>query len=476
MSLLRNALGKGLAMLVLALAFAAPAAHARPGCVGKMWNPLTDLDFRLMGGIKVVGFSLMQAPSSLGEPPNHHVPAICFCKDGLQTGFGLGMTFWTPSYINDMARQAGCMGFLDGINILPGFMSLSSSQEYNFHDARRDGTTNMQIHWAYADITAILGKQLFEKCHMTTGSMTISYLTEPDFVFQNDVYSIIMTPQAALLAESPLLAQMACGAESIANTLGDWQDWGVCGWKGARMPMDGITIAKDSAQVSNMDITIKYLARSALLGTTMRTMGDDVVCAPTYSPFYDPFQNRFQWAYPGKVSTRYNVDVMRWGMFIRDNGQGSMVSLTNQAAQMGGVDANLTVGSAIPGNNTTGNAPTSQVLSTAQQIVNNLPKPLNYPTKEAGYMEVWEARECCLVVLTIENVIKMVVEQILGSSADLQQIQELFDLYNQVTQVVSFVKDPIGGVMNLIGQGITDAIGSAADGIGQSLGNLVGGK
>ncbi|MBK3780048.1 hypothetical protein G3A43_07245 [Paraburkholderia aspalathi] len=481
---------KAMGLVALTLAFAVPVAHAgTPGCVGKMWNPLTDLDFRDMGAIKIVGFSLMQAPNLIGEPPEHVVPDICFCKNGLQTGFGLGMTFWTPSYINDMARQAGCIGFLDGINILPGFKSLSSGQEYNMHAMKKDGTTNMQVHWAFADITAIAGKDLFEKCNIVSGSMEISYLTEPDFVWQNDVYSAIMTPQVAILAESALLSQMACGVEAMANTLGDWQDMGLCAWAGARMPLDGVTIGKDSAQVSNMDITIKYMARAALLGTTLKTMGKDAVCAPVYSPFYDPFQDRFQWAFPGKVTTRFNQNLLMWGMFIKDAGQGSMMSLSSISSQVASTNADAAAGTTQTvsgtdtpaGLSTSTSAPTAQVLSVANQIMSSIPKPLNYPTKEAGYMQVWEARGCCLVVLTIQTVIQMIANMLLGG-IDNQQIQQLLELYNEamtlyndVNTAISFLKDPIGGVLSLVGTGISNALGSIGSGLSNSLSNLGGG-
>lgn len=464
-------LSKLLSCLALLAVMLSPTAHASPpGCVGKMWNPLTDLDFRLMGGIKILGMQMMKAPSQLGEPPKHQVDPICFCKNGLQTGFGFGLTFWMPSYINDMARQAGCLGFLNGVNILPGFAALSSSQEYNHHAAKKDGTTNMQVHWAFADVTAIAGKSLFEKCNAVTGAMTISYLTEPDFIFQNDIYSIIMTPQAAILAESAMLSQMACGFESIANTLGDWQDFGVCAWNGARMPLDGNTIAKNSAQVSNMDITIKYLTRSALLGTTMRTMGKDAICTPQRDVFYDPFQNRFQWSFPGKVSTRYNVDVIRWGLFIKDDGQAGMMQLTDEAGQLGGVDTNIKVGSQNPANQSA--TPTAATQGLADKVMASIPKPLNYPTKEAGYMQVWEARQCCLMVLTIQNVLQTIVTNMLTMGSE--TIKMMYDTYNTVNTVYTLVRDPIGGVLNLIGQGIGKVIGKAADGIGESIGNMVG--
>lgn len=452
-------------------------AMGMPGCVGKMWNPLGDLDFRLMGGMSLPGWTILKAPSDIGEPPKHKAQAICTCKNGLKSGVGMGMTFWMPSYINDMARQGGCLGFLNGVNILPGFIAQSSGQEYSNHDQRKDGVTNMQIHWAYADVTALAGKSLFEKCDAVTGAMSIAYMTEPDFIFQNDVYSVVMTPQASILAATPLLAQMTCGVESIANTLGGWQDWGVCAWKGSRMPFSGTAISKDSAQVTNMDITIKYLSRASLLGTTMRTMGKDATCKPVYSPFYDPFQHRYQWAYPGKVSTRYNVDVLKWGLFIKDSGQTNMMQVGSQASQLTGVNS-IAVGGEK-------GSPSSSSLGVAESIVKGLPKPLNYPSREAGYMQVWEARQCCLMVLTVENIIKMVVENLATMGGG--TIKEMYDMFNMANKVYQIITDPIGGALGFIGDTIADGLGQIADatgltnalssvstGIKESLGGLGG--
>ena len=465
------------AAVALAATLSSPAMASTPGCVGKMWNPLSDLDFRLMGGISLAGWSMMKAPTNLGEPPKHQSQAVCYCKNGLKTGYGIGLNFWMPSYINDMARQSGCMGFLNGVNILPGFISQSSGQEYNNHDQRKDGVTNMQIHWAYADVTAIAGKSLFEKCDAVTGAMSIAYMTEPDFIFQNDVYSVVMTPQASILAANPLLAQMTCGMESVANTLGGWQDWGVCAWKGSRMPYSGSAIAKDSAQVSNMDVTVKYLSRASLLGTTMRTMGKDATCKPVYSPFYDPFQHRYQWSYPGKVATRYNVDLIKWGLFIKDDGQSSMQSVANSVSALKDYNANAASGTA--------GAPGASVLGAAEAIVKGLPKPLNYPSREAGYMQVWEARQCCLMVLTIQNIIKMIAENLLTmGNATIAQMYEYFNMANKAYQII---KDPIGGALGMIGDfmadglgeisksiGLNDALGSVTEGIKETLGGLGG--
>jgi hypothetical protein len=225
-----------------------------------------------------------------------------------------------------------------------------------------------------------------------------------------------------------------------------------------------------------MDVTIKYLSRAALLGTTMRTMGKDTTCKPLYSAFYDPFQHRYQWAFPGKVATRYNQDVIKWGMFIKDAGQGSMMSLTSQTAQLANVSSVQ-----VSGNT----APSGSNLGMAAQIVANLPKPLNFPSHEAGYMQVWEARECCLMVLTVSNAIQMIVENIATMGGGM--LQELYTMYNYAQTIYSIVQDPIGAALNFIGNGIlsgiktvadksglTSALGSVANGIKESVGSMAG--
>lgn len=445
-------------LLTMGLLASAPA-NAGPGCVGKFWNPITDVDFRLMGGIRIAGISLMQDPKHLGRPPKHQVSTICFCKDGWNTGFGFGLTYWMPVYLADVAREAGCIGFLDGINILPGFISLSSGQEYGFHSPGKDGVTNMQIHWAYADVMSIIGTNFFEVCDAVSSEFSIAYLTEPDFVFQNDIYSAVMTPQVAILSANAMLSQMTCGIESIANTLGGWQDFGMCGWKGTRMPLSGNTIAKDMAQVSNIDILLKYLARSALNGQMLRTMGKDVACKPKWAPFYEPFQHRYQWAYPAKVSTRYNIDVLRWGLFMKD---GSLLGLQSHAS-----DAN-----AINNVNTTNTSASGNARNRAERIMAALPKPLNYPTREAGYMHVWEAKTCCLIMLTIETVMRYLAGQAFEELETLQKFKDIYEMAQDLEKIYNFATDPVGSALSLVGEGIATVFGDAMGEFGGVFGDM----
>lgn len=436
---------------------AASSAMAKPGCVGKMWNPLTDLDYSLMGAIKVGGVQILSAPKFLGKPPKHKADTVCFCKDGLETGWGTGMTYWLPAYLSDVARQAGCLGFVNGVNILPGFVPLSSAQTWGIKKDQEQKTTNMQIHYAYADIISIAGKSLFEKCGSLSSGLKVSYLTEPDFVFQNDIYSAILSPQVALLASIPLLTQIACGGEAMANTLGGWYDFGICGWESARFPLSNNVGATNSAQVTNMEVTLKYLTRASLLGTNLRTYGRDVQCKPKYAPFYDPFQHRYQWSFPTKTATRFNQNMMLWGTALKS--QKSSASNFNEVfAGMGNIDgvvnaptgtsnessssssASSTSDSSTGASTSSGQSISDSIISTAETIFSKVPKPLNYPTKEAGYMQVWEAKSCCLVMLTVTDIGLMIASMGQTFTAQLAAYTNYaVKLVGTVTDVYKFV-------------------------------------
>jgi hypothetical protein len=108
------------------------------------------------------------------------------------------------------------------------------------------------------------------------------------------------------------------------------------------------------------------------------------------------------------------------------------------------------------------------------------PKPLNYPTQEAGFMQVWEARECCMMILTVQNVVQYIVSNILTAGAEAgyevaQVLQTMYQIYGYVNTAVSFIKDPIGTAMGMIGQGITDGIGNALGSAGKALSGAVQG-
>lgn len=445
---------------------ASEAHAAKPGCHGKFWNPLTDIDFNNAGGIRIAGIPFMKAPKTVGDPPITKAKPVCQCEFGI----GVSLTYWLPSYLSDVARSAGCIGFLK-LDILPGFTATGTSgQETAFHSKGTEGVTLMQVHWAYADITAIAAKTIFEKCGEIVSELNLAYLTEVDFVYHNDVYSSIMAPYNSLLAANPMLGQMLCGMESVANTLGAWQDTGLCAWIGSRFPMSGNATSKDSAQVSNMDVQVKFMARQSLLGTMLRTTGKDAMCKPRYSPIWNSFQHRFQWVYPGKTTTRFNINALRWGFFKNGSNSG-LTEVANQMSTLSGLNVVAPAGES--------GSPTAAQNNLAANIMEKLWKPLNYPTREAGHMYVWEARQCCIILVSLETVLKGIISNILTPGAGAAQwVHELYAAYQVGSFVYNVVNDPLGAAFGLIGGSIGGALGltegGGFGGLMESMDVLVG--
>lgn len=93
-------------------------------------------------------------------------------------------------------------------------------------------------------------------------------------------------------------------------------------------------------------------------------------------------------------------------------------------------------------------------------------------------MQVWEARQCCLVVLTIQKLLEMVVANVAAMDPLLAQLYEVYNTLNTAYEVIT---DPIGAALGFIGDGIAaglETVGGAlstglsdvASGVAQSLG------
>jgi len=190
-----------------------------------------------------------------------------------------------------------------------------------------------------------------------------------------------------------------------------------------------------------------------MMGTLPRTMGSDAVCKPQASFKYDPFQHRYQWSYPTKTSTRYNHDVIRWGLFSKggNNGDSRMADIGERANKLA---ASFSSTTSAPGT----------VVDKAKKLLEELPRPLNYPTREAGYMQVWEAKQCCLKVVTVNSIL----ENLATSFIPTEQMKKLYEMYNTAKKVydtasavAKFAKDPIGGALGFISGKISSAISGA---------------
>ena len=417
-----------LVVWLLALGASFPALAGSPGCVGKMWNPL-ELDFTLMAPIKIymIGDTVPVmdlSNSRLPSPRNHKVdwvpPSGCLCMDGLKSGPGVGMTYWLPSYIMDVAKTPGCIGFLDGVQVFERYRSLAGVENQNkVRGLENVINTTRQRHFGHADITSIIGKKLFEKCGSIAKGINIASMTEVCYPCQSDIWSALLVPLGQVLAAAPFITTASCSMAKIAAAAGIMQEddyYPQCNFSGTRYPLSQNTPAgASSAQAINADQIAKHFTLAFFTGGGLRTIGPDTICEPKSTVIWNPAQYRYQQMFPKNCTYLHNDELRLYAC------KPGLNSETNEKAAADTKSADATdssSGSTLDG-----------IKSRADGAWNQLKgafSPLNYPTRENSYMQIWEAKTCCVVVVTADKILGMALSEILP-----ENLQELYDKYQQ---------------------------------------------
>lgn len=456
-----------LATGLLAISSSFSALAGSPGCVGKMWNPL-ELDFTLMAPIKIYFFGatvpVLDLDNGLPSPRKHKVDyepiTGCFCKDGWNTGTGVGMTYWLPSYIMDVAKTPGCIGFLDGVQVLQRYRSLGGVEAQN--QVRGLGNlinTTRQRHFGHADITSIIGKKLFEKCGSIAKGINIASMTEVCYPCQSDIWSALLVPIGQVLAAAPMLTTASCSVAKIAAAAGILQEddfYPQCNFAGTRYPLSQNTPpGASSAQAINADQNAKHFTLAHFTGGGLRTIGADTVCGPKTTVVWNPAQFRYQQMYPKGCTYLHGNELKLYackpGLNAASNEQAA--TTTKEADATKPADTSYSAG----------------VKSRADAAWNQLKgtfAPLNFPTRENSFTQIWEAKTCCVMVLTAEQIMKMALTDMLP-----ENIQELINKYNQFSTLYETLQtiDSIGQLVSLTQGNAAGVAPGAASTLEQSV-------
>lgn len=256
-------------------------------CVGRMFNPVADPDWNNVFPITIMGMRV--GPNA--NPPLMHMPPVCVCPGifGVPSP-GIGVTFWQPLKIYEIARTPGCLSSLGGISILPGYSMLASEQN-STTGKRADKTTRMQVHMYEYPLFAMM--DLFKSlvCFNTSG-FDLAYMSEFDPTWQDDLWGIVFSPEAAIFA-SPLL-QAACAVDAVATAVAfplDAMFWCAGAW-GQVYPLTGNSPHYNSSFAGNNLVLSKFIARQARLGLEWQTIGPSAVCFSHPSPLWVKSQYR----------------------------------------------------------------------------------------------------------------------------------------------------------------------------------------
>lgn len=277
---MRSFLQKILLSLLLstAFSFSSPASSAciatgegTPSTALKVWLQALSTIYNIfpirIGGVKISTFSDLEDYSSVSNTP------VCICMDPLPR-VGIKVSLWEPIGLIDVSAIPGCspsMGFSIPISLYP--MSFGANTTASFDNSSYN---SFQVHYWKFPVFAVLNLFLDFIC-LERGGVDLAYFTEVDPLWQSDIWSAILNPEAILVANP--LAQMACMADSAAANAGfplDFLWWCLGSW-GSLYPF-----AKGHGQGTNltsqMAISAKIIAKLHREGFLWGSVGESGLC------------------------------------------------------------------------------------------------------------------------------------------------------------------------------------------------------
>ncbi len=280
------------------IASAACAAIAPTVCHGKLFNPITDTNWNDFIPLTIMGMQM--GPN--GNPPEIYVPPICVCPGafGIPSP-GIGISYWQPTYIAEVERNAGCAASLGGgVSLFSGYSLENSEQAYTGSDggtSESSQSTRMQIHWYKYPMFSFFSAFNDLGCR-SSGGFALAYATEIDPTWQNDLWAGLYSPEAGLFANLP--ANTACIADAIAANVAypiDALFWCAGSW-GNVYPFSGNSNESQTPfQVDNLELA-KFIARLAREGLAWQTIGPSTICGAHVNPIWIKSQYRVDEVYP----------------------------------------------------------------------------------------------------------------------------------------------------------------------------------
>lgn len=277
---------------------AALAAATTPVCHGKLFNPISDTNWNDFFPLTIMGMQM--GPN--GNPPEMYVPPICVCPGafGIPSP-GIGISYWQPTYIAEVERNAGCAASLGGgVSLFSGYSLENSEQAYTGSDggtSESSQSTRMQIHWYKYPMFSFFSAFNDLGCR-SSGGFALAYATEIDPTWQNDLWAGLYSPEAGLFANLP--ANTACIADAIAANVAypiDALFWCAGSW-GNVYPFSGNSNESQTPfQVDNLELA-KFIARLAREGLAWQTIGPSTICGAHVNPIWIKSQYRVDEVYP----------------------------------------------------------------------------------------------------------------------------------------------------------------------------------
>jgi conjugal transfer pilus assembly protein TraU len=261
--------------LLCAAVFLPSGADAK--CENSFINPITDINWNGIFPVKIGGVELIG--TDIDTPPDNISSPICLCGSPVPK-IGISASFWEPARLVETVKDPYCFTTIGTqlANPKQGFLAGGRSS----HSQDEAPSTFQQAHWYIFPVWAVLDLFLDMPC-LETGGFDIAYMTEIDPLWNSDLSSFILNPEALLFGNPA--AQLACVADSVASNAKYPLDplfWCMGSWGGA-YPLTGHINSENYIQANaGLGARMIYkLGRESLLWDT----GSNV-CGPVPTPIW----------------------------------------------------------------------------------------------------------------------------------------------------------------------------------------------
>ena len=288
---------KGLAVcrrvLFILLMITLVCAPVHANCVGKFVNPITDVCWKCVFPITIMGMDVVRGNPSSQAPRK----PICVCnRPPLNLPIpGIPVGFWEPVRLVDITRTPYCLVNMGGISVASSGVNYRGDVEENTDDGTHHSF--YQVHWYVYPIMYWL-EILTDFVCLENMSIDLAYLTELDPLWNDDEKSFILNPEAVLFGNP--IAQGACAADCLASSVNlplDLLFW-CSGCQGGLYPFTGTLNNHSGGVHASLLITGRFMAKLHRELLLWGTYGKDGLCSKYPMPIIKKTQYRLQMTYP----------------------------------------------------------------------------------------------------------------------------------------------------------------------------------
>ncbi len=285
---------------------------------GNFLNPLKDVCWKCIFPVKIGGIPIGQSRDLPDSPDCPARKFFCKCKYGKFERHGIAIAFWEPARLVETVKDPYCFPAL-GMKMknnssadLSGCTSSMGNEE--------SMTTFAQAHYYIFPAWLMLEETVNTFCFEESG-FDLAYITEVDALWNDDLLSALITPEAYLFAN--LRLQLLCIADSVSANA--WLPlaplfWCMGSW-GSVYPLTGHNYDEDLVQ-ANAGIGARMIYKLGRQGL-LRDPGV-VLCYAVSTPIWIKWHYRMQIAKPVKHSTCTQIGAsgLKWA-FGKNPSQGS---------------------------------------------------------------------------------------------------------------------------------------------------------